>query len=115
MEFTDKDRKLMLAIGKRLGAIEVDIKQLKSNASALEQPLKTPTVSLSMSPDIKPRRVAVKKVARPGDSNIEIIFKDKRGNDPKQRVLVESLYKTLKNLCREHNIYTMNIKISNEM
>lgn len=115
MEFTEKDRKLMLSIAKKLRQLELDIKNVKGNASTLHQPLKAPAVSIKVSPDIKPTtRVPVKKENEFGNSKVEIVFKDKRGNDPKQRVLVESLYRTLKELCVKNNIYTMNIIISNK-
>lgn len=95
----ESDKKLLLKIGRGYDDV---IRRL----TALENHMNPPTKAAAA------RSKDDVKLAH-GTSAIELIFKDDTGDKVKQKVLVESLYATMKKLCEDNNIFQMNIKIDN--
>lgn len=104
MEFTEKDRQFIRKIATKLETIDIRLKNLEKKTGSSGTP----------SPISGKQPVSVPRGARgnPG-STIDIVFKDRRANEPRQKILVESLYQTLREVCEQNNIYTLDIKISN--
>jgi len=105
MNFTEKDRKLIMQIAKQY-------KYLDERLAQIEELSKTFT-------SVK-ENVQIKKPAESifgghvfGDQTIEVVFKDKTGNGASQRVLIEAIYKTLKDICEKNGVETLQIKINN--
>lgn len=118
MTFNDADRKFIMKIAnaqkaaeKRIKALEDSIKPGATGADVLSP--------LNMKPMLKhagARKSLVESLfgGPAAPQSVEIIFKDKSDADAvKQRILIESLYRTLKELCDKNGIETLQIRIDN--
>lgn len=113
MQFGEADRKLIRAMAKNCEGHESRIKDLEA---LVLKPEVSPVKMGSTLKHVQSKKSAPESLfGGPinGDHTIEVIFKDKQGDDVKQRILIESLYKTLKELCTQNGIDTLQIRIKN--
>lgn len=112
-----KDREFILKISKGYGELD---KRLKKVEDQLKQPVESPVMD---SEEFLPETPRVKRVADlvqkrkdkilKGNSEISLTFKDNRNPDiVQQQILIESLYKTLKEVCYQNDIKVLEITIS---
>lgn len=104
-KFTEDDRRFIRVIANSVTALE-------KRMTALE--------TIGVVNETKPRKKRSKvhedsdmRFKGSNDSSVEVTFLQPEANLDKQRVLIESVYQTLRDLCSKHGIATMDIFINN--
>jgi hypothetical protein len=117
MEFTESDRKFIRQIAKSYGALDERLKKIESivlepelSPMQVEDVIDDPTLDPAKKQPSNLKSLFGGELL-PADQTIEVVFKDKQGDEIKQRILIESLYKTLKELCEKNRIDTLQIRI----
>lgn len=102
MQFTETDRKFIRKIAAANDALEKRVKVLENAAKE-----KTNAHNVTPSPQI------LEEGARSGrESSIKVTF-EPDSDVTKQQVLIESIYQTLRDICRKHSISTIDVHIDN--
>lgn len=110
MQFTQKDRDLILKIAQenrsfrqnfepRLAEVEKLIKGSEVSSESVKSPIQ------------QGKKKKDTRKNQDDDSSIEVTFKDSEVDTTFQRMLIESLYVTLIELCEKNNIESLLIKI----
>lgn len=120
MEFTQKDRDLILKIAKAN-------EDFRNSFGDRLTKVESAVFPAQLSP-IQPKTLKGGKRKLPvrqhvpfldeeveGASSIQLTFRDGKGDMMKQRILIESLYKTLKELCEKNGIEKLFIRINDEI
>ena len=113
MEFTETDRQHIMKLVKQHNELKGNFER---RISDLEKISSKPLAEAVPSPFTR-EHIGKHKEAAQSDSSqaVRIIFKPNAGTEDQQRILVTSLYKTLKELCDKNGIETMDICINNKV
>lgn len=103
MQFTETDRKFIRKIAAANDALEKRVKVLEN---AAKEEKKTPSV------ESLPSVIQDESKSQSRDSSIKVTF-EPDSDVQKQQVLIESIYQTLKDICRNHKISTIDVHIDN--
>lgn len=118
MEFTKKDRDFIMKIASANTEFQ---KEFGARLKAVEDKVGVSAPAATLSP-IQPSKNRVRKVpvksripfvddAVEGADSIEITFRNGKGDMMKQRMLIETLYKTMKELCDKNDIERLLIRL----
>lgn len=100
--FTETDRKFIRKIASQVGELDKRVKKLEMR-KAVE--------SITKDAMSESKRQVSAKQKYHGNSSIEVTFTEPDDNIASQRVLIESIYQTLQDVCKKNNISSMEIFI----
>jgi len=121
-EFTQKDRDLILKIAKFNEDFRKEFGERLAKLEAAVFPAQLSPIQPKAFKGRASRKLPVKHLPSfvdelPTDesqSAIQITFRNGRGDMMKQRILMESLYKTMKEICEKNDIEKLLIRINEE-
>lgn len=109
MALTEADRKFIMKVASQYGALNKRVARLEKRA----QPGATMDELFGPQTSVNPLRSVLTNKDFTDDQAVEVVFKGGKQHESTQRILVESLYKLLRELCVENEIDTLQVRITN--
>lgn len=103
MQFTEADRKFIRKLAKAVSDLQKDFGELQGKLRTVA----TPTIAGV------PERPHEEDLELNVPTGIQLIFKAGQRNELKQKVLMESIYRTLSDLCQKNQIESLSVRIEN--